>query len=140
MKKIFLFLALSFLLLYAACKKDTPAPYDYRDKWVGQYFCNINTTIINGADSPYVFHYHRKDTISVNKTADNDSSVDVTSAYIVIFSTYINKLGVGNFNEQPIKFYSTDSVSIYVINGGEGYQAWGLGYAEYDTYSGIKIK
>ncbi len=117
-----------------------PAPYDYRDKWVGKYACNVSIFEWPNPDTPYVSHYFIKDTILVRKSVANDSAVDVTGEAIDEFNTiYINKLGVGAPLPQPIKFYSNDSIYIYLVDGGYGYYAWGLGSGSEATFIGKKL-
>jgi len=136
MKKVIFLLILTVMFLLA-CKKQ---PYDYRDKWVGNYSC-IETISDFNLIPPGSGSVHNIQVIlSVAKTGYSDSEVDITGVNINWGDgIYLNKNGVGSIgplDNQPIKFYSGDSMYVSLLGNGAGsIFPWG---GEYDTYYGKK--
>lgn len=125
MKKIFFFTTVSFIICSAfnkAANSNSGYPNknlcaDYRDAYVGSYFCNSTSPKIRLYEAPIII----RDTVSVNVTKDRTDSI----LQFTIGSNILKfKLKNGILSSYPEEdnhkngnFFASDSLRLYISLG-----------------------
>lgn len=121
MKKINFFIIIASVICSSFNKVKISCPADYRDSYIGGYFCHKATTVISTSDGPYL----KKDTLSIYISRDPIDSVLQVS---VGSNIHKFKLRTGILIQYPTegyssgKFFATDSIRLYLTLG-HGYQS-----------------
>jgi hypothetical protein len=110
MKKIFLLL-LAMYIICTAFNNPQYLPGNYRDPYVGSYFCHRKCQLPNADHTALVI---ASDTVTIGVTEDaTDSILDIT----IRGATYMTKLINKNLSPYPLsahcggRFFSSDSIS-----------------------------